>query len=311
MHASGDILLEIGDASRQIFPRSSCKMLQALPLIESGAAREHGLSTEQLALACASHNGEDMHTTRVTAWLAGLGLDASDLRCGPQPPARKPDQLHLHDHGEICNRTHNNCSGKHSGFLTLNKHLGGNSEYHELDHPVQKAAKTAFEEMTDETSQGYGIDGCGAPNFMSSLQGLARAMATFSKGAKAGGARGEAMEALAGAMMQHPLLVAGTNRACSELMTAANGKAAIKYGAEAVYTAILPERQIGIALKIEDGGQRGAECAIAALLTRLGVVDQAHPAVKTFMTPKITNFANDVVGDIRPSAELWQSGQAL
>ncbi len=119
------------------------------------------------------------------------------------------------------------------------------------------------------------------------------------------------MESLTQAMMTHPLLVAGSNRACSELMSASDGQAAVKTGAEAVYVGILPGRQIGIALKVEDGGTRGAECTIAALLARLGAVDANHPNVKKRLNPDIKNFSDIIVGDIRPSAELWQGGQAL
>ncbi len=311
IHAGGDILLEIGDGARQIFPRSSCKMIQALPLLESGAAKAHGLTSEQLALACASHNGEEMHVNRVQNWLSALELGVGDLRCGPQWPSRKSDQLRLHDDGQICTRAHNNCSGKHSGFLTLNKHLGAGSEYHEIDHPVQMAVREAFEEMTKEEVKNYGIDGCGAPNFMCSVQGLARAAANFANADQASGKRGEAMQLLNKAMRTHPLLLAGTNRACSELISASDGRAIIKTGAEAVYLAIIPERQIGIALKIEDGSTRASECAIAALLVRLGVVEANHPMVKKRLNPVLKNFNDDPVAEIRPGAEIWQGGKAI
>ncbi len=304
MHSSGDVLLEVGEADRVIFPRSSCKMIQALPLYESGAAKEFDLSSAQLALACASHNGEDMHVNGVKKWLAALDLDVLDLRCGPQPPARTSDRLHLHDNGQICTRAHNNCSGKHTGFLALNKHIHGGSEYHELDHPIQKAVREAFEDLTEETSTGYGIDGCGAPNFTTSLKGLARAMASYSKGERLAGVRGEAMERYTQSMMSHPLLVAGTNRCDSELMSAASGKAVVKVGAEAVHIAILPELEIGVALKIEDGATRASECAIAAILVQLGVLEASHPSVKKFLNPAITNFSDQNVGEVRISDHL-------
>lgn len=151
-----------GDPGAVIFPRSSCKMIQALPLVESGAADAAGLSSEELALACASHNGAEIHTRRVSAWLDGLGLAESDLRCGAHLPNDPAERRRL-----TCSETapcqiHNNCSGKHAGFLTLNRHLGGGAEYVELDHPVQRAVRDAFEAETGETVAGWGIDGCSA-----------------------------------------------------------------------------------------------------------------------------------------------------
>ena len=142
--------------------------------------------------------------------------------------------------------------------MTLNKHLGGDAEYVDINHPVQKAALVAFEEATGENSSGYGIDGCSAPNFATSLKGLATAvagMATRSEGAKR----------LIDAMAKHPLLVAGEGRACSELMAAIGGRVVLKTGAEGVFVAILPDQGLGVALKIEDGATRASECAIAAL----------------------------------------------
>ena len=166
-----------GDPGAVIFPRSSCKMIQALPLVESGAADAAGLGPQHLALACASHNGGRIHTSRVETWLTGLGLAESDLRCGAHMPKDPAESRRL-----ICSDTapcqiHNNCSGKHAGFLTLNRHLGGDAEYVAIDHPVQQAVRNAFEEVTEQISPGWGIDGCSAPNFACTVGGLARAMA--------------------------------------------------------------------------------------------------------------------------------------
>jgi len=154
-------------------------MLQALPLLESGAAASVGLGSEHLALACASHNGASIHTDRVTAWLAHLGLGEDDLRCGPQRPNDRDARKQMGDAAPC--QIHNNCSGKHAGFLTLSQHLSGEAEYISPDHPVQLAVRTAFEEMVGETSPGFGIDGCSAPNFACTLHGLAFAMAQMAR----------------------------------------------------------------------------------------------------------------------------------
>lgn len=277
---TGQIAHSWGNPDAVIFPRSSCKMLQALPLLESGAADAAGLTPRQLALSCASHEGAALHTGAVSQWLADRGLSEGDLRCGSHEPYDRAERNRLIETHEKPCQLHNNCSGKHAGFLTLNQHLKAGSEYVELDHPVQKAVKAAFEETTDESSPGYGIDGCSAPNFATSVAGLARSMALFAAAKEDGGARQSAMHRLTRAMATYPEMVAGEGRACTELMRAMGGKVAIKTGAEAVFVAIVPERKMGIAIKITDGGTRGAEAAIAGLLVKLGVLEAEHPATR-------------------------------
>ncbi len=290
--AGGSIVEAWGDPGHLIYPRSSCKMLQALPLVESGAAEAAGLGSEHLALACASHQGADIHHSRVRKWLHGLGLDEPDLRCGSQPPGDPKDRAALREAGEAPDQCHNNCSGKHAGFLTLNSRLDGGSEYIDVDHPVQIAVRQAFEEMTGETSPGFGIDGCSAPNFACSLKGLALAMARMAAPQDLGRARAEASRALVRAMGTHPLLIAGEGRACTELVTAMRGKVVIKTGAEAVFAAILPEQGLGLALKIEDGATRASEAAMAALLVRLGCLERNHPMIEKRANAPLFNRRN-------------------
>ncbi|OUS19354.1 L-asparaginase [Rhodobacterales bacterium 59_46_T64] len=300
----GEIVMAWGDPHAVVLPRSSSKMLQGLPLIESGAADAAGLTDAQLALACASHQGAAIHTSRVAAWLEHLGKSESDLRCGVQPAADVPEAERLIRAGESACQLHNNCSGKHAGFLTLNAHLGGGSEYVEADHPVQKAALEAFEDLTGADSYGYAIDGCSAPNHATTVHCMARAMAYFA-GAKTGSnTRQNAAARLRDAICAYPELVAGEGRACTELMRAMDGRVAIKTGAEAYYVAILPEKGLGVALKVVDGSTRGAECAIAAILVKLGVLDANHPATRKRMNAPIRNWRGIETGILRPAAAL-------
>ncbi len=295
----GEVVEAWGDPEAVIFPRSSCKMIQALPLVESGAADRFGLGSAELALSCASHNGAHVHTGAVGRWLSGLGLGEADLRCGPQmpddPEARK--EL-ICSEGAPC-QIHNNCSGKHAGFLTLGRHLGAGPEYVEPDHPVQRAVREVFEEVTGELSPGYGIDGCSAPNFATTVHGLARAMARFAVADPDGPVRERAEARLARAMAAHPVLVAGEGRACTNLMRAMGGKAVVKTGAEAVFVAIVPELKRGVALKIVDGGTRASEAAITALLVRLGVLEAGHPVVGRYLTDPMRNRRGIAVGEMR------------
>jgi L-asparaginase II len=300
---NGQIEAAWGDPAALIYPRSSCKMIQALPLVESGAADAAGLRADHLALACASHSGAAIHTDRVEAWLAALGLSESDLRCGSHEPADIAARDALIRAGQRPCQIHNNCSGKHAGFLTLNRHLGGGPEYVDPDHPVQRAVRAAFEEVTAEASPGYGIDGCSAPNFATTLLGLGRAMAAFATAQDRGGARAAAQQRLVAAMVAHPDLVAGEKRACTELMRACGGRVAIKAGAEGVHVAIVPDRRLGIALKIVDGAARAAEAAVAGLLIRLGLLDAGHPAAVRLIGPQ-RNWRRIETGEIRLSAAL-------
>ncbi len=300
---SGQVVDAWGDLELVMLPRSSAKMLQALPLVESGAADAFGLTAEHLALACASHNAAQLHTDKVSAWLSELGLTDDAFRCGPQ----EPTDIHARDALIRANQSpcqyHNECSGKHAGFLTLTQHLAGGTEYCELGHPVQKAVLEAHEDMGGVTYTGHGIDGCSAPNFATTMSGLARAMARMAKG-EDGTVRGQAAARLTKAMTTHPELVAGEGRACTELMRAMDHKVAVKTGAEAVFVAILPEQGLGISVKIADGGVRAAQCVIASLLVKYGALNAAHPVAKKYITGPIVNKSGLVTGERRPAASF-------
>lgn len=296
--ADGEIVNAWGDPDRVILPRSSCKMLQALPLLESGAADDAGLGSEQIALACASHSGAKIHTTRVAAWLGILGLGEADLRCGPQMPGDREARERLICTHMAPGQIHNNCSGKHAGFLTLTRHLGAGPDYIDPDHAVQRAVRAAFVDATGMESPGFGIDGCSAPNFATTVHGLARAMALFAA-ADGGGARGRVMRRLFEAMVKHPDLVAGEGRACTLLMRAMKGRVAVKTGAEGVFAAIVPERRLGIALKIADGATRAAECALVALLVRIGALNRADPVAQRYLDAPILSRRGIPAGIMR------------
>ena len=288
-----------GDAGVVIYPRSSCKMIQALPLVESGAADAAGLTDRQLALSCASHQGAALHVEATGRWLEGLGLGEADLRCGSHEPYDRDERNRLIRAGDAPCQLHNNCSGKHCGFLTVTQHMKAGPEYVEMDHPLQRAIRQATEEMTGETVAGYGIDGCSAPNFAMSLAGVARAMQRFAAARDTGDGRQRAMARLRDAMAAYPEMVAGEGRACTELMRAMGGRVSIKTGAEAVFVAMLPEQKLGIALKIADGGTRAAEAAVVALLVRLGALEPAHPMAQKRLPGVQRNWRGIQTGELR------------
>ena len=298
----GEILRSWGDPATMIFPRSSCKMIQALPMVESGTARD--LSPAHLALACASHQGAAVHTAFAARWLADLGLGEGDLRCGAHEPYDRAARDGLIVGREGPCQLHNNCSGKHTGFLMQTQAMRAGPEYTDADHPLQQAILQATNEVTGEVSPGFGIDGCSAPNHVCSLHGLGRAMGAFAAASEGGNGRQRAMHRLTQAMYGHPDLVAGEGRACTELMRAVSEPVALKTGAEAVYTAILPRRGIGIAVKIADGNARASEAVITGLLIDLGVLDAAHPAAQKRLGATAPNCRGKITGHAQLTAGL-------
>jgi L-asparaginase II len=289
--SAGKIVFSLGDLETPVYPRSSLKPIQALPLIESGAADAFGLSDEEIALACASHSGEPMHTTRVAAWLARIGCGESDLACGAHPARYEPVAEDMIRRGEKPTRIFNNCSGKHTGFLTVARHWDIATKGYELhDHPVQRAIAKALGELTGiESEFPWGVDGCAAPNFAVPLAAQARAFALMA------GVRGER---IVRAMMAHPELVSGTGRTCAVLMHSANGRAAVKTGAEGFFAGMIPEFGLGIAIKIDDGAGRAANAVMAAMLEKFGVLG-GDEAAREILNAPILNTVDAVVGERR------------
>ena len=302
--AQGNVLLQLGDIEKPHYPRSALKPVQALPLVESGAADAFHLGEDEIALACASHSGEPMHTSRVSAWLARIGLQESDLACGPHAVRYEPVWEDMVRRGEKPTRIHNNCSGKHTGFLTVARHWGvATAGYEKVDHPVQQAVAKALGELSGIARPlPWGIDGCAAPNFALPLSAFAHALARLASPQTLSPERARAARRIVGAMTARPELVAGTGRTCTTMMRAGRGRVAVKTGAEAAYAAIVPGHGLGIALKIDDGGGRAAETAIAFLLDRMGLVDRAE--VADIVHPPILNTREARVGERRPAPAL-------
>lgn len=295
-----------GDIARPVLPRSAVKPLQALALVESGAADRAGLGPEHLALACASHFGTEAHAGRVRRWLDDLGLGVAALRCGAHAPKDKASRVALARAGIAPDQANNQCSGKHAGMLTLGRDLGAGPEYIETDHPVQRQIHAALEEVSGEATSGHGIDGCSAPNFALSLKALATAMARFATaGQSLAGARATAAVRLREAMAAHPDLVACDGDPVTELMRASLPGTAIKSGAEGSYLAMLPDAGLGIALKIDDGSERAADAAIAALLVRTAALDRAHPRHAWLTDAPILNWRRIDCGRLRAAATLY------
>jgi L-asparaginase II len=300
---AGRVLEAAGDVEQEVFPRSAIKPLQALVLVESGAADRFAVSEQELALACASHSGEPEHVALVRAWLARLRLDPSALECGAHPPLHAPSAQRLAAASQAPERVHNNCSGKHAGMITLACHLGAPlAGYSRPDHPVQRLIADMLREVTESAAlPAPAIDGCGVPTWPIPLGRLATALARLAHPAGLPARRADACARVQAAMLAHPFLVAGTDRACTEIMTVAP-HVLVKTGAEGVYAACLPERRLGLALKVEDGAARAAPVALLALLRALGALDaQSAAALAGRMQPELRNHAGVVVGRLEPA----------
>ena len=292
-----------GDVERLIYPRSAIKPLQALALVESGAADEFAVSESELALAAASHGATPRQTEAVLGWLKRLGLSEQDLECGGHPPIDEETARALLRAGKTPGPVCNNCSGKHAGFLTTARHFKEPTKgYMGIGHPVQTRLRKILVEMggADLRAAPTGIDGCGIPVYGMPLSAMARALARMADPADLGEKRRAAAKRIVAAMTAHPDLVAGPGRFDTLAMQAAPGAFAVKGGAEGVYAAILPSLGLGVALKIDDGAKRAAEVAMAAILSSLGVLsDKLAPEL---LEAPILNAAGSKVGVVRMEA---------
>ncbi len=305
---NGDIKESWGDINTLIFPRSALKPMLAIHLLESGASERYALSDAELSLACSSHQGEIMHQDLVNSWLNRLGLTENDLACGAALPDHTESAHNLLAAGQQGCKIHHNCSGKHAGFLTTALHLGMPlATYYKLDHPLQQLSINILSDMTGVDLRQYpiGIDGCGLPATTMPLSTLAHATARFAKPVDLSDVRAQAIYRLHQAIIKEPLYIAGRGAVVSELNEVTKGVVLAKTGAEGIGIAALPERGLGIAIKIADGSTRARSVALLAILDHLDVLcDEEKTHLREHITPTIVNSTGIAVGQIRP-ASSW------
>jgi L-asparaginase II len=288
-----------------MYARSAVKPLQALPLMEDGAADRFDLSSAELALCCASHSGEMRHVDAVQSLLRKIGASEEALACGPHPPFHEPSAQALREAGQEPSRLHNNCSGKHAGMLALARHHGWPLVgYQLLEHPVQQRMLKEVARWTEVAPDEIltAVDGCGVATFGAKLRDFALGFARFASAAR----RGDSGPArIVAAMTRNPEYVGGSGRFCTELMRAAAGRLFVKVGAEGVFLAGAPGAELGVAVKVEDGAQRAAEPALIAVLRGLSLLtDDELAGLGRFMEPILRNTRNEEVGMIRAALRL-------
>ncbi len=299
--ADGRLLAAGGDVENPVFARSSLKLMQALPLVESGAADALSLGSPALAVAGASHRGEAGHVAAVRALLAAAGLDEGALGCGPDWPRDVPVAAEVLAREGAPGRVHNNCSGKHASFLAASRHLGLPVEgYLRPDHPLQETVRETIATLSgaplDEDR--LATDGCSAPTFALPLRALALAFARLATGKGLSAGRAGAARRLMEAAMAEPWYVAGTGGFCTRIMTLGGGRIYVKRGAEGVCVAAFPETGLALAAKGEDGSGRGVEALVAALAAR-ALPDPAG-ALEALARRPVRDFNGTAVGEIRP-----------
>jgi len=307
--AGGELVAAWGEVERPIYPRSALKPIQALPLLETGAADGFGLGAREIALACASHSGEPVHVDTVLAWLARLGLGEGALECGAHPPRQEQLFADLVRSGREPGPAHNNCSGKHSGMLSHAVHLGeAPAGYVGPGHPVQRRVADAIAGMCEVALDAapMGVDGCSIPAYALPLRALGLGMARLANPDGLAPQRAAACRRIAEAMWREPYMVAGHRRACTAVLQAAPGRVLVKTGAEGVFVAGLAGRGLGLALKVRDGAGRGAAVALLALLEHLEALDSAaRTALADVAAPAVTSVRGAVVGNLR--AAPWRA----
>jgi L-asparaginase II len=298
----GALVSSGGDIATPVFPRSAIKAFQCLPAVEAGVVEAYGMSEEEIALACASHNGEEEHVRVARSALAKAHLDEDLYECGAQWPSLASATRELARSGGEALPVHNNCSGKHAFMLAFASHIGADPHgYTTRGHPVQQAVEQVMGELCDHdlAHAPCGIDGCSVPTWAIPLRNIALGFQRFASGEGLSEERQQACQRIISAVRAHPFMVAGSKRFCTRLMEAVP-RAFVKVGAEGVYCAAVPHAGLGIAMKVDDGASRGAEVALARVLADLDCWTNAEKSALEGMTRlTLTNWRKIEVGEVR------------
>jgi L-asparaginase II len=302
VNTNGKIIFEYGSKDKRTFWRSSAKPFQTIPLVESGGLEQFNIEAKELALICASHGGEEKHVKTVKTLLKKIGKTVDDLDCGLAKPMYSKAYIKLIKENKTVTQANNPCSGKHTGMLALGVLRDYDLKNYILkSHPIQQEMLQAIAEMTKLPIEAIdlAIDGCGVPVFGLPIKNMAIAYAQLAKKKFKSNKRDQALKKITEAMTQFPFYVAGTRRLDTILMEETDGKILAKLGAEAVYCLSILEKDIGIAMKIEDGAYRALDALVPDLLLKHGyITKKEYMTINERLKLEIKNHRKEVVGKI-------------
>lgn len=302
----GDLLYSYGDPHRLSFARSSLKPFQAVPLVETGAAEHFGFTQKDIALACASHSGEEFHRSGVYSMLERIELPEEALQCGAHVPRDQEGyEKHILAGGKLT-PVFSNCSGKHSGMLATAVHMGEETAtYREQSHPHQQRILKAIAEICDypEEKIAMSVDGCGVPVHRMPIENVAFGFARLAN--PEGTSHEKALRIIRDAMMAYPEMVGGTKRFDTDLMKAYDGNVVTKGGAEGIQCIGIVDQGLGIMIKVEDGNDRARSAAGMEALKQLGVGNDAiYAKLAEHVEPAVKNVREDRIGKIEADFKL-------
>ena len=301
-----EIIYSLGDVNQIAFPRSAMKLFQHIPFLMSNYGQE--IKDKELAIMCGSHNGEKKQTNLTKEILEKYNLSPNQLKCGAQLPELKEDKIELYKNNELPTALHNNCSGKHAGFLSYSNLSGKNIDsYLDKNHPLQQEILeicAAFYEYKKEDIN-IALDGCSAPIFSFPIFNMAIAYRNLVSPSGELSKYQQACQRIVKACTKHPYFVGGTKRYCTQLMEIAGDRVVGKTGADGIYCIGLIKEKIGIAIKIDDG-KMGPQYHVAhSLLKQLGILrNEELKALKEFENPEILNYAKNKVGELKIADKL-------
>jgi L-asparaginase II len=308
VNEKGRITYSEGDVQQICYPRSALKFFQVIPLIESGAAEHFGFTLEEIALMCGSHNGEPEHVRVANSILQKIGLDEKSLRCGPQLPTLKKDVQELYRHNESPRQIHNNCSGKHSGFLALAKFMKADLDhYNDPAHPVQQAIQQVTEEMYEYPAElmSVAVDGCSAPIYSIPVYNQALAYKNLAWAERFGEKRKKACETVIKAVSTYPFMVAGSGRYCTDMMQLCGSRVIGKTGAEGIYCLSFLKEKAGACIKIDDGKMLPQYNIAQKMIEASGIfkAEELKP-LQHYLHDELKNYNKIVTGEINVAAQV-------
>jgi L-asparaginase II len=298
--ADGHIVVALGDPAQEAFLRSSAKPFQLLPAVLTGAVDRFGITDREMAVLAASHSAEQRHQDAVLSVLAKAGLAEDALRCGIHPPLHEATAQARLREGRAPSPVCNNCSGAHAGMLIACKASGWPLDtYGHPDHPLQRLTRRLLAEFAglEAGRVHFAVDNCAVPTFLLPVGRAATSYARFVSGEGVPGDSAGAAARISAAMRTHPEMVGGEARFDTDVMEATDGAILAKGGAEGFQGIGLPDRGLGLALKISDGNPRAGAPAALEVLRSLGVLEEAALVrLERYAHPVVHNHQGELVG---------------